>query len=174
MTKPPANVLELPLHVRGEMALKTAVEKVILEHIRQGLPIYVWRDGRVVEVPADERRAHATLLQGESSQESSLALGRAHWLPNKMKHPRIEIEYCTQCRWLLRAAWMAQELLTTFQDEIGELVLTPGTGGVFEVRVEGEVVWSRAAQGRFPEIKDLKQIVRDRIAPGRDLGHSDR
>ena len=90
------------------------------------------------------------------------------------KHPRLEFEYCTQCRWLLRAAWMAQELLTTFQTEIGELVLTPGTGGIFEVRVEGEIIWSRAAQGRFPEIKELKQLVRDRVAPGRDLGHADR
>jgi len=69
---------------------------------------------------------------------------------------------------------MAQELLTTFQTEIGELVLTPGTGGIFEVRVEGEIIWSRAAQGRFPEIKELKQLVRDRVAPGRDLGHADR
>lgn len=91
-----------------------------------------------------------------------------------VKHPRVEIEYCTQCRWLLRAAWMAQELLTTFQDEIGELALLPGTGGIFEVRVEQDLVWSRAAQARFPEMKELKQKIRDRIAPGRDLGHSDR
>jgi selenoprotein W-related protein len=87
--------------------------------------------------------------------------------------PRIEIEYCTQCRWLLRAAWTAQELLTTFQDEIGEVALVPGKGGVFEVRVEGEVVWSRASEGRHPEITELKQRIRDRVAPGRDLGHSD-
>ena len=91
-----------------------------------------------------------------------------------MKSPRIEIEYCTQCRWLLRSAWMAQELLTTFQNEIGEVALQPGTGGIFEVRVDGASVWSRAAQGRFPEMKELKQLVRDRIAPERDLGHSDR
>ena len=90
------------------------------------------------------------------------------------KHPRVEIEYCTQCRWLLRAAWTAQELLTTFQDEIAELALLPGTGGVFEIRVEQDTLWSRAAQGRFPEMKELKQLVRDRIAPDRDLGHSDR
>ena len=88
--------------------------------------------------------------------------------------PRVEIVYCTQCRWLLRAAWMAQELLTTFQDDLGEVALRPGAGGIFEVRVEGETVWSRAAQGRFPDIKELKQLVRDRIAPGRDLGHTGR
>ena len=91
-----------------------------------------------------------------------------------VNNPRIEIQYCTQCRWLMRAAWMAQELLTTFQNEIGEIVLIPGTGGVFEIRVESETIWSRADQGRFPEIKELKQLVRDRIAPSKDLGHSDR
>jgi len=87
---------------------------------------------------------------------------------------RVEIHYCTRCRWLLRAAWMAQELLTTFEDEIGELALVPGSGGIFEVRAEGELLWSRKERGRFPEIAELKQLVRDRIAPGRDLGHSDR
>ncbi len=68
---------------------------------------------------------------------------------------------------------MAQELLTTFQDEIGEVALLPGKGGVFDVRADGETVWSRAAQGRFPDIKELKQLVRDRIAPGKELGHSE-
>lgn len=68
---------------------------------------------------------------------------------------------------------MAQELLTTFQDDVGEAALVPGTGGVFEVRIGDEVVWSRMEQGRFPDIKELKQIVRDRIAPAKDLGHSE-
>jgi len=68
---------------------------------------------------------------------------------------------------------MAQELLTTFQNEIGELALIPGTGGVFEVRIDDELIWSRQEKERFPEIKELKQLVRDRVAPGRDLGHSD-
>ncbi len=87
--------------------------------------------------------------------------------------PRVEIEYCTQCRWLLRAAWMAQELLTTFEAELGGVTLVPGKGGVFDVRVAKTLVWSRSGQGRFPDIKELKQIVRDRVAPGKDLGHSD-
>ena len=78
------------------------------------------------------------------------------------------------CRWLLRAAWMAQELLTTFDQEISELNLRPGTGGVFEVRVNGKLVWSRKEAGRFPEITELKQLVRDEIAPEKDLGHSDK
>lgn len=91
-----------------------------------------------------------------------------------MAKPHIEIEYCTQCRWLLRAAWLAQELLTTFEEELGGVELIPGVGGVFEIRQEDRVLWSRKAEGRFPEAKELKQRVRDAIAPGRDLGHSDR
>ena len=87
--------------------------------------------------------------------------------------PRVEIEYCTQCRWLLRAAWLAQELLTTFEQELGGVSLIPGTGGVSEVRVEGRKIWSRAVEGRFPEAKELKQRVRDIVAPDRHLGHSD-
>jgi selenoprotein W-related protein len=87
--------------------------------------------------------------------------------------PRVEIEYCTQCRWLLRAGWTAQELLTTFQVELGEVALLPGSGGIFEVRVDERTIWSRAAEGRFPEMKELKQRLRDVIAPERALGHSD-
>ena len=90
-----------------------------------------------------------------------------------MASPRVEINYCTQCRWLMRAAWMAQELLTTFETEIGEVALVPGTGGVFDVRLNNELIYSRKEAGRFPESKELKQLVRDRIAPDRPLGHSD-
>jgi selenoprotein W-related protein len=86
----------------------------------------------------------------------------------------IEIVYCSQCRWGLRATWMAQELLSTFSAEITALTLRPGTGGVFEVRANGELVWSRAAEQRFPDITELKRRVRDRVAPGRHLGHADR
>lgn len=88
--------------------------------------------------------------------------------------PRIEIEYCTQCRWLLRAAWLAQELLTTFEQEIGGVTLIPGSGGVFEIRQGDLVLWSRKQEGRFPEAKEIKQRVRDEIAPDKPLGHSDR
>ena len=90
------------------------------------------------------------------------------------RKPRLEIEYCTQCRCLLRAAWMAQELLTTFEKELGEVALIPGKGGIFEVRLEGKSIFSREQQRRFPESKELKQLVGDRIAPDKDLGHSGR
>lgn len=86
----------------------------------------------------------------------------------------VKIVYCTQCRWLLRAGWMAQELLSTFDEELDELTLKPGTGGIFEVYANDERVWSRKEEGRFPEITELKQRVRDQIAPERNLGHIDR
>jgi selenoprotein W-related protein len=88
--------------------------------------------------------------------------------------PVIEITFCRLCGWGLRAGWMAQELLSTFAEEMGSVKLTPdASGGVFDVRVDDELIWSRKGRGRFPESKELKQLVRDRIAPGRSLGHSD-
>ncbi len=92
---------------------------------------------------------------------------------NQKTEPRVEIRYCARCRFVLRAAWMAQELLMTFADEIGEVALVPGQGGIFDVSVDGKCVYSKSEQGRFPEAKELKQLVRDVIAPEKDLGHSD-
>ena len=88
--------------------------------------------------------------------------------------PTVEIVYCTQCRWMMRAAWIAQELLTTFEDDLAGVTLTPGTGGIFLVRAAGVDVWSRKDEGRHPELAELKQRVRDVVAPGKPLGHSDR
>lgn len=88
---------------------------------------------------------------------------------------RLEIEFCTQCRWLLRAGWMAQEILTTFDNgELQEVALVPGTGGVFELRLDGEIIFNRKEAGRFPETKEIKQIIRDKVAPDKPLGHSDK
>ena len=72
-----------------------------------------------------------------------------------------------------RAAWMGQELLTTFADELGEVALAPGKAGVFKIWVAGELIWDRAAHGGFPDIKELKQLVRDHVCPQKDLGHSE-
>src|ERR1700732_4058481 len=77
--------------------------------------------------------------------------------------PMIEITYCRLCGWGLRAGWMAQELLTTFAEDLGSVTLTPDrTGGVFEGRIDDEGIWSRKERGRFPEIKEIKQLIRDR------------
>ena len=88
--------------------------------------------------------------------------------------PNVAITYRRLCGWLLRASWMSQELLTTFAEELGSMTLIPDdTGGVFEIRLDGKLLWSRKEHGRFPDIKELKQLVRDEVAPERGLGHSD-
>ena len=88
--------------------------------------------------------------------------------------PEVIITYCTQCQWLLRAAWLAQELLSTFSDELGKVSLVPTTGGVFHISCNDVQIWERKVDHGFPEAKVLKQRVRDQIAPERDLGHNDR
>jgi selenoprotein W-related protein len=88
--------------------------------------------------------------------------------------PRVAITYCRQCNWLMRSAWMAQELLSTFSEELGEVSLVPSTGGAFQIEVDGKLVWERKRDGGFPDVKTLKQRVRDEISPERDLGHVDR
>ncbi len=88
-----------------------------------------------------------------------------------MASPRVEIRYCTQCRFMLRAAYMAQELLTTFEKELGEVALVPGSGGIFEVTLDGETLASNRETKRMPEAGEVKRLLRDRIAPERSIGH---
>ena len=91
-----------------------------------------------------------------------------------MSKPIVDIYYCRQCNWLLRSAWMAQELLSTFDSDLGEVALVPASKGEFKILVNGIQVWDRVADEGFPEAKEIKQRVRDVIAPERDLGHADR
>lgn len=89
--------------------------------------------------------------------------------------PTIIIEYCPKCHWLLRAAYMAQELLTTFADELYGVTLQPSEiAGRYNIRINDETVFDRKEQGRFPEIKELKQMIRDKVSPDKDLGHADK
>lgn len=88
--------------------------------------------------------------------------------------PRVEIQYCYQCRWEARAAWMAQEVLVTLKDAIGEVALVPAEGGTFIISVDDREVWSRAERDRFPQPKEVKQVVRDEVDPDTDIGHADR
>ena len=92
-----------------------------------------------------------------------------------MAKPVVTITYCIGCNWMLRASWMAQEILSTFQEQLGGVTLVPGeVGGMFEVTVDGTVLWERKRDGGFPEAKELKSRLRDVIAPRQNLGHIDR
>ncbi|RKU42883.1 hypothetical protein DL546_005859 [Coniochaeta pulveracea] len=107
---------------------------------------------------------------------------------HNVRLPRVTIKFCTQCKWNLRAAYFAQELLQTFSTTLGEVSLQPSSGGVFVVDityaqphsssdasiVRHRVLWDRATDGGFPETKELKRRVRDVVEPERNLGHVDR
>lgn len=90
------------------------------------------------------------------------------------ERPVITITYCCQCQWLLRAAWMAQELLSTFADDLAEVRLVPEKGGVYRIEVDQELVWERKRDGGFPDAKLIKQKVRNYAWPDKDLGHIDK
>jgi selenoprotein W-related protein len=90
-----------------------------------------------------------------------------------MAAPRIEIAYCTRCRFLLRAAWLAQELLTAFEGEVGEVALVPSSGGIFEVRLDGAVMATNRGGAPMPDARDVKRAIRDIVAPGRKIGHEE-
>lgn len=89
--------------------------------------------------------------------------------------PLIIIEYCPKCGWLLRAAYMAQEILTTFADDVKSVTLQPAEiSGRFSIYLDDEMIFDRKERGRFPEVKELKQLIRDKAAPEKSLGHSDK
>ena len=89
--------------------------------------------------------------------------------------PTITIEYCPKCGWLLRAAYMAQEILTTFTDDIKQVVLQPSeTGGSYKIFIDDTKIFDRKEYNGFPEIKEIKQLVRDIVNPEKNLGHADR
>lgn len=90
-------------------------------------------------------------------------------------NPTIKIEYCPKCGWMLRAAYMAQELLTTFTDDVYGILLIPSeVSGRYQISIDDTLIFDRKREGRFPEIKELKQLVRDKVNPQKDLGHSDK
>ena len=77
--------------------------------------------------------------------------------------PIVSIEYCTVCNFLARAAWLAQELLAAHGDDVARLTLVPGRGGVFVVRIDGEVVFSQKDAGRYPEPREIKDALRAKL-----------
>ncbi|KAF7934236.1 uncharacterized protein EAE97_008596 [Botrytis byssoidea] len=142
---------------------------------------------------AEEKR-----LRGNEN-ENEKGMSQVHGI----KLPRVSIQFCTQCKWMLRAAYFAQELLSTFGTDIGEVALQPSTGGTFvvelftdanasknaasqkegeaeenvdevkEVKILKHTLWDRKSEGGFPETKELKKRLRNIIDPSRDLGHVD-
>jgi selenoprotein W-related protein len=89
--------------------------------------------------------------------------------------PTISIEYCPKCNWMLRAAYMAQEILSTFTEDVHGILLIPCQfAGKYTISIDQHPIFDRKDMGRFPEVKELKQLIRDHINPDKDLGHSEK
>ncbi|GAB5032654.1 selw selh selenoprotein [Nannochloropsis oceanica] len=146
-------------------------------NILSGVPATIY--ARPIATPRYSNLLHTTITTSttlfSSPNPEQLSLQPRVELPIPQGYNRVEISYCIGCRWMLRAAWLAQELLTTFQDELHEVAIQPvkHPAGTFEVRLNKRLLFARKAEGRFPEAKEVKQLVRDVINPRRDLGHSD-
>jgi selT/selW/selH selenoprotein domain len=114
-------------------------------------------------------------LTNVKSKDNGATLQRDN--ANTKQTPNLSIEYCTGCRWLLRASWFMQECLTTFEKELGSVTLIPSKppspGGTFLLKLDNSILWDRTVEKSFPEAKVIKQLIRDQIAPTKDLGHSD-
>ncbi|MEI9946905.1 MAG: Rdx family protein [Chitinophagaceae bacterium] len=69
--------------------------------------------------------------------------------------PTIIIEYCPKCHWLLRSAYMAQEFLTTFENELNAVSLKPSeVNGNFHIHVDDKKIFDRKDYGGFPRLKN--------------------
>lgn len=117
--------------------------------------------------------------KGNSALDSSTFIP-----PVPLASPSIIIEFCDRCRWLHRATWVSTELFLTFPPPaLKAISIIPlnseETGGRFRVwlNLEGspsQLMWDRKIEGGFPELKGLKQRIRDHVQPGKSLGHSDK
>jgi selenoprotein W-related protein len=86
--------------------------------------------------------------------------------------PTLSIEYCTVCNFRGRAAWLAQEVLAAHEAGLAGVTLVPGRGGIFEVRLDGELLFSQKEAGRFPEPSEIKDALRTRLGLGPPARHS--
>ena len=77
--------------------------------------------------------------------------------------PTLSITYCRVCHFAPRAAWVAQELLHTFEEHVAGVTLVPGGGGQFDVALDGELIFSNKTEGRFPEMRELREAIAARI-----------
>ena len=75
----------------------------------------------------------------------------------------ISIEYCTSWGYLKRAVALAENLLNQHKNNINKVILIPSSGGVFEVAVNGETIFSKKELDRFPEENEVEDEIRKLI-----------
>ena len=58
---------------------------------------------------------------------------------------------------------MTEELLTEFESHIASWRLIPSKGGVYEVTVNGELIYSKKKTGRHAEIDEVRQLLKAKV-----------
>uniref|UniRef100_A0A7S1DBT8 Selenoprotein W n=1 Tax=Cyclophora tenuis TaxID=216820 RepID=A0A7S1DBT8_CYCTE len=118
--------------------------------------------------PPHDNKDDEQLIEWEMPEKSLFADDRLSPMPH------VGITYSIPQQWMMQSAWFAQELLTTFSEELNSVCLIPSsTKDIFMVELNGQLLWDRGEHGRFPQAKELKRLIRNQIVPTKDLGHSD-
>jgi len=77
----------------------------------------------------------------------------------------VSIEYCVPCDYSKHALAAARELVKNYQHVIDELTFKMGSKGVFEVKADDEVLFSKKALGRHPKPGEVLQAFQELVGP---------
>ncbi len=72
---------------------------------------------------------------------------------------KIEITYCAECAESDQAVDLARRLLARHDESIETLTIVPGGFGVFDVEVDGKLIFSKDKAGRFPSIEEIEKSL---------------
>ena len=81
--------------------------------------------------------------------------------------PEVTITYCVPCRYQFKAIQDADAILKEFGQRLTGLRLVPGDRGVYDVAVDGKLIFSLDKAEHFPETKELLEALRPKIPPAR-------
>lgn len=76
---------------------------------------------------------------------------------------KISIEYCTTWGYRPKAVSLTEKLLKEHKNKIKSITLLPSSGGVFEVKFNDELIFSKKELGRFPNEDEVESIIREKI-----------
>ncbi|MQG20767.1 MAG: SelT/SelW/SelH family protein [SAR202 cluster bacterium] len=75
---------------------------------------------------------------------------------------RIKIEYCVPCGYLPQASELATELLQHLRHDVEAIELVTGDSGVFDVKLNDDLIYSHFDTGTFPTTKEILTTVKDK------------
>lgn len=75
----------------------------------------------------------------------------------------ITIEYCTSWGYVGRAVALARNLLNEHKNKLGGVNIIPSSGGVLEVSLDGDLVFSKKEFDRYPEKNEVEDLIKEKI-----------